>query len=294
MNHSFRRGTAWRHAVLLMPLVALAFFMMQKEEANADVTFIHTFERQNSSPNFSVFQEGEELVYEVSYLSIKLGAVIAKVVDVDTQSGRIAYKTECLMRSYKGVPFVTLHTIFQSTLSDSLASQSFSTREHISDTLNKYIHYSFPRKKNVVHISERIGNKPVPENYDTLSLDGKRWQDGLSLLYYARANSHRRFVDRVPVLIYRTKATTTIQFGVEQEDIEIDAVDYPIHAVKLDGETGFTGIFGLTGDFEGWFSADDASIPLYAKMHVIIGSVRLELVKWKRKGWKPPPWKERG
>lgn len=294
MNYSIQRGTVWRHAVLLIPFVVLAFFMMQKGDANADDTALQTFERQSSSPNLRVFEEGEELVYEVSYLSIKLGAVITKVVDVDTQNGHYSYKTECLMRSYKGVPFVSLYTIFQSTLSDSLASQSFSTRERISDTLHKYINYTFPRKKNVVFISERIGNKPVPENYDTLSLDGKRWQDGLSLLYYARANTHRRFVDHVPVLIYRTKATTTIRFGIEQEAVEIDAVDYPIHAVKLDGETGFTGIFGLTGDFEGWFSADDAAIPLYAKMHVIIGSVRLELVKWKRKGWKPPPWKERG
>ena len=47
-------------------------------------------------------------------------------------------------------------------------------------------------------------------------------------------------------------------------------------------------IFGLTGVFEGWFSDDAASVPISAKMHVLIGSVRIELLRWKRSNWTPP------
>jgi hypothetical protein len=88
--------------------------------------------------------------------------------------------------------------------------------------------------------------------------------------------------------MYRSKATTSIRFGVERDEVDIDAVKHDIRVMKLEGETGFTGIFGLTGGFEGWFSDDEASVPIVAKMHVLIGSVRIELIKWKRAGWKPP------
>ena len=235
-----------------------------------------------------VFKEGEVLKYEVSYLGIKLGSIISRCIDIDSGTGAGRYRTECLIRSYDGVPFVTLHTLFQSTMDDSISSISFSTTEKIKDTTHKYINYTYAPKRDVVWISERIGRKPVPQNYDTLTLDKKRWQDGLSLLFYARAHAQRRYTDRVPVLIYRSKALTTINFGRSEEHKDIDAVTYPVRTVKIDGETGFTGIFGLTGGFEGWFSKDAAAIPIYAKMHVLIGSVALELVEWKRAGWSPP------
>ena len=53
----------------------------------------------------------------------------------------------------------------------------------------------------------------------------------------------------------------------------------------------FISIFGLTGYFEGWFSNDEASIPIVAKMKVLIGNITLELKSWKREGWIPPKYK---
>jgi hypothetical protein len=44
----------------------------------------------------------------------------------------------------------------------------------------------------------------------------------------------------------------------------------------------------LTGDFEGWFSNDEARVPILAKMKVILGSITIELMRWKRAGWTPP------
>jgi hypothetical protein len=247
---------------------------------------------QTRAPNYAVFERGEELTYEVSYLTIKLGTIIARCTAVETDAkGRTSYKMECLMRTYSGIPFVTLWTRFQSTVDQRPACRSFSAKEKYKDTLFKYINYTFPGNRDVVYVSERIGNKPVPYNYDTLKLDGRQWQDGLSLLFYARAFAAQRFTARVPVLIYRSKAITTINFRVEDEDMDIDAVDYDVATMKLDGETGFTGIFGLTGGFEGWFSRDAAAVPIYAKMHVYLGSVAIELIRWKKPNWKPPRWK---
>ncbi len=238
--------------------------------------------------NVAVFQKGEVLTYEVSYMTMKLGKIVTRVLGIDRQGSQVRVRTECLMKTYKGVPLVTLNTIFQSTINEKLASCSFASREQVEDTVHKYINYTFPPGRNVMYISERVGNDLWADHADTVQLGGRKWQDGLSLLFYARAHAHERYTDRVPVLIYHSQATTTIRFGAAEEAVEIDAVTWPVPAYKLDGETGFTGVYGLTGGFEGWFSRDKAAVPLKAKMHVIIGSIRLELKEWKRDGWTPP------
>ena len=92
----------------------------------------------------------------------------------------------------------------------------------------------------------------------------------------------------IPTLINEQKVTTRINFSGKREPVEVDAIDYPIDAVKFEGTADFVGIFGLTGDFEGWFSNDEARVPIMAKMKVILGSVTIELMQWKRAGWTPP------
>ncbi|MBN1448326.1 MAG: DUF3108 domain-containing protein [Bacteroidetes bacterium] len=241
------------------------------------------------TPNFGIFVKGERLDYEVSYMGIALGMISSRIVAVDSVGGKLRVQTEALIRTYRGVPFVTLNTLFQSRIGASLQSTAFRNKEYIrDDTVFKYIDYHFPSGKDAVIINETLTDKPGWYRIDTLDLEGKQWQDGLSLLFYARAYARTRCEKEVPVLMYRSKAITTIRFGIGREEEEIDALEHPVRTVKLDGETGFTGIFGLTGGFEGWFSDDSAAVPITAKMHVLIGSVRIELVKWKRSGWSPP------
>jgi len=44
----------------------------------------------------------------------------------------------------------------------------------------------------------------------------------------------------------------------------------------------------LSGKFEGWFSDDNAHIPIKALMNVYVGKILIELKSWKRTGWIPP------
>jgi hypothetical protein len=186
------------------------------------------------------------------------------------------------------VPFVSINTTFRSVIGDSLQSIGFRNRELLGDTVFKLIEYSFPNKADRVIISEHIDQQPEYARVEKLPLEGKLWQDGLSLLFYARAFAHQACAKSIPVLMYFEKATTQIDFGRGRESVDIDAVKYPVRTVKVEGETGFTGIYGLTGGFEGWFSDDSAAVPIRAKMHVLIGSVTVELISWKRSGWGPP------
>lgn len=241
------------------------------------------------TPNMAVFQKGEMLEYEVSYLGIGLGTIRSRVLSIDTVRGHLRIGLEGLIRTYPGVPFVTLNTLFRSVVGDSLESVAFRNREYIrNDTVFKLIRYRYAQANNAVYINETINDRPGWNRSDTLDLEGKLWQDGLSLLFYARAYARTRGTHRVPVLMYRDKAITTIRFGIDREEEGIDALEEDVRTVKLEGETGFTGIFGLTGGFEGWFSDDAAAVPISAKMHVLIGSVRIELLRWKRRHWKPP------
>lgn len=283
-----KRGFRGDHVPFSLPLL-LAWILLCSVPQAAGQTRQLPPAPVGNDRNLQVFHAGEELVYDVSYLGIGLGSITTRINSVDTSRGKRRYAAECLIRTYRGVPFVTLNTLFRSIMGDSLESVYFRNREFLSDDSSfKIIEYNFLKNRNRVHIKERTDKHPDWTKDTTLSLDGKRWQDGLSLFFFARAFSHTTQTRHVPVLMYLTKATTEIRFGVDRESESIDAVDYDIRCRKLEGETGFTGIFGLTGGFEGWFSDDAAAVPIRAKMHVIIGSVRIELVKWTRKGWKPP------
>jgi len=41
----------------------------------------------------------------------------------------------------------------------------------------------------------------------------------------------------------------------------------------------------MKGPFRGWFSDDDAAIPLKAKVEIFLGSIVLELESYERPGW---------
>ena len=129
------------------------------------------------------------------------------------------------------------------------------------------------------------------DKHDTVRVD-TLYQDGLSLFYFARAKLHSRGTLSIPTVVSEAKGITTIDFREERVHEEIDAVKYPIDLIHFEGEAGFVGIFGLTGGFEGWFSNDAACVPVLAKMKVLIGSVRIELVRWKRRSWEPPRFPE--
>jgi len=95
----------------------------------------------------------------------------------------------------------------------------------------------------------------------------------------------------LPCFVNEQKVYTSVNFYEDVIPVSIDAIDYDVECVRLDGEMDFISIFGLTGYFEGWFSNDEASIPIVANMKVLIGNITLELKSWKREGWTPPIYK---
>ncbi|MDP2366454.1 MAG: DUF3108 domain-containing protein [Ignavibacteria bacterium] len=230
---------------------------------------------------------GEEITYVVKYLAFEIGEIRLKVLKEIVEDRDTLYSAIAYINSYEGIPFVDLHQIYETKFDKKLLSRYFKGTIISDDTT--YTTYHFNRNKKNIHILK--GRERTNENWkDTLVTYDRDYQDGLSLFYFARMNTGQQKKVNVPVFINEKYEKTYINFYKKVEDMDIDAVDYDIACVRLDGETEFRGIFGLTGYFEGWFSDDEYAVPIVAKMQVIIGSITLELKHWKKKGWMPPKY----
>jgi len=233
---------------------------------------------------------GEDLLYVVKYSFLKLGEVRLKITDKKEEKGRTYYKTIAYIDSYPGIPFVSLHQVYESCVNTRYYSDYFRGLVK-GNEYTSYTDYYFDYTKSKLRV--RKGKVKPPEVWtDSTTSADKKYQDGLSIFYFARMSLGARSSVKVPCFVNEKKVSTTINFYTEVTPQSIDAVDYDISCLRLDGNTDFISVYGLTGYFQGWFSNDEASIPVIAKMKVIIGNITLELKNWKREGWNPPKYKD--
>ena len=230
---------------------------------------------------------GEDLTYVVKYAFFQLGEVRFKIVEKTKIRNTPVYKTVAYIDSYPDLPFVSIHQIYESYIDSTFFPLIFSAHIFGEDTV--FVKYNFIDDSKIDIQKGKLGQADLWID-STMSVD-KRYQDGLSILFYAMMNQGKEKTLSVPCFVNEKEEITKINFYSGKEPVSIDSVDYEIDCLKLDGETDFVSVYGLTGYFEGWFSNDTFSIPVFAKMHVIIGSVTLELIKWNKNLWNPPLYK---
>ncbi len=232
----------------------------------------------------SVSRPGEEFVYEVSWTWFKLGTI-----RVQTLAGG---KAEAHIDTYPNVPFVDLHSIHYTTM-DSLFYSHASLSMEKEDSVWKGLDYAYdlPEKQLVVETIQMHSPNDAPTTRvvkDTLHLPSREFLDGLSIAYFPRRFVHTDTTLTVPTVLYGKLGKTSFEFHRKATTQSIDALENPVRVVEIDGNTSAVGIYGMTGDFTGWFSDDSAAVPIKGKLKVLIGSVTVELVNWHRKGWSPP------
>jgi hypothetical protein len=242
-------------------------------------------ESGSGDPPSRVFVEGEELVYNVRYTFIDLGQVRIKTIGKTRQTTYTAYNSKAFIDSYRGIPFVDLHATFESSMDTTVSSHAFVGKVK-QDNQWDFARYTFDydRQRCLMEIGQR---DTVIAKRETLWASGPQ-QDGLSLFFFAREHLFSGKRLNIAGVVKEQKVNTYIDFYKERTSAEVDAIEYPVDVVKFDGHLDFEGIYGLTGDFTGWFSNDEARIPILAKMKVIVGSVTIELMRWTRPGWTPP------
>ncbi|HMD13144.1 MAG TPA: DUF3108 domain-containing protein, partial [Bacteroidota bacterium] len=242
---------------------------------------------QLSAPD-SMFRTGEELTYNVSYASFDIGRIRIKVTDSFVRDNKTYYKASAYIDSYSGVPLVDLHAVYSSVMDQSVYSTWFSARDKENNRWREWT-YIFDYPDSSVTIQEGFWKQKNIIKSDTLHLDTLS-QDGLSLFFLARKFLFKREIVNIPTLVKEKRGMTVIEFTGDRTSEKIEAVPYPVDLIHFRGKAGFVGVFGVTGDFEGWFSNDAARVPVLAKMKVLIGNVRIELTEWKRTGWMPPKY----
>lgn len=235
--------------------------------------------------NQQMFFIGEDIQYEVSFLGIKLGTIRIVTESQEVVNNSTTYKAKAYIDSYEGIPFLSLHAVFTSWIDQSVTfTHKFTSSMKEKDywLFDQQI-YDFNNKKITI---ERY--KKGQKYFSRSILTDKKWNDGLSLFFLARQFTKSQKYIKIPTIIDIDTFYTFINFHGKRENLRIKNVQYPVKTVNFNGKASWTGIYGLTGYFEGWFSDDEASVPIKAKMNVYIGSIDIELIRWKRANWMPP------
>jgi hypothetical protein len=241
----------------------------------------------------SVICPQEELTYDVTYLNIHLGQIRVRTYDSQMTGDSIHYKAVAYADSYEGLPFVNLHEVTYSDMNKDFFSLGSRSLEKDDDrwALIKTIN-DFTNQRIIIERGfqpDLHQDSPVEaEHFDTLQAPGSSVVDGLSLLYFARANVRRQGTMRVPAVVNGKLGAAVFNFSNKTKTQHIDALGGEVRTVELDGKAEFEGTYGMTGDFKGWFTDDTAAIPVKGELQVIIGHVTVELTGYKRDGWNPP------
>jgi hypothetical protein len=264
-----------------------AGFNLRNEKISAQ------FSDQNSEPlrqNERMLQVGEELEYSVHYSFFNIGTVRFKVTDKEERNGRSIYHSYVIIDSNPSLSWlVDLHIRFYSEMDqDAFTYQWLSEDSTSKKTTYRKMRFDYEAHKMYFEWGEKLQTNEYKKIDERIVPITNNCQDGLSLFYYARQHALEKMQAKIPTFVDTNEVTAKVNFGIEHLDEDIDAVKYPIDVVKLDGHADFVGVFGLTGGFEGVFSNDAASIPITARMKVVLGSVKVELKSWKRDNWTPP------
>ncbi|RPI14048.1 MAG: DUF3108 domain-containing protein [Ignavibacteriae bacterium] len=233
-----------------------------------------------------VFYDGEELFYDVYYSFINIGWV--KINTSKSKDNKNVYVSTAVMRSNEALPFVSASYDFRSEMEvvdNAIRPLHFEAKEYNGSSYS-YLTYNFDYDSSIVGI-KKIGFNGNIEYEKKLEL-GENYQDGLSIFYYSRFSFFKNDSKVVPVLFNQDLTNLTLNFDANKTDASIGQVDYDVSSHYLTGNTDYELVFGLTGDFSGWFTNDKASVPIKANLQVKIGNITLELKDWKRGSWRPP------
>ncbi len=264
----------------LIPLFLFTFYGNNYFNKNDKYELIIPAERK--------MQVGEEITYLVSYAFIKIGEIKLQVSEKKEINGKKYYVTYVSIDSYSGLPFVDLHHLYESHFSFEKDSYFFHGLVRYKD-YTSFTDYTFDKEKKIIRVKK---GKVFPYEVwtDSTTEYDKNYQDGLTIFYYARLNTGQNKSNNIPCFVNEQKVYTQINFYDKILPIKIKSINYEVASTKVDGFIGYTGVFGLTGEYEGWFSNDEAAVPILAKMKVIIGNIRIELKEWKVNNWQPPKY----
>jgi hypothetical protein len=219
------------------------------------------------------FKDGEVLRYKVKWSFIRIGTV-----EISQRIMGLSFSALYL------VQLRAKSTTFKVFLdADSPTSMTFVVEQDKEKGNVKA--YRYDRQNHLV-LMETWQNRRLVQN-TTLSYRDA-YYDVLGLVMMMRCLSESGTSITLPTIVDSGIKKTYLTFSDEVKDIKVAAVGRAIQARQVRGIAGWKAWGGLSGPFEGWFSDDEAAIPLKIQVRISLGSITLELERIHRPDWAVP------
>lgn len=229
------------------------------------------------------WQENEQLTYGVDWTVVRLGKIHLKNLGRENINNHSTYHIRLIIESNPLLFWLDNQSVYDSYITDSLQVVRFLSDEKVDGKLYN-ARYDFDYDKRLIYLS--MLDKENPENKINKTLAMKpNLYDGISLIFYARMNSMYVKNDTVSTFIEDKSGDVIFNFKNSGQMSKIDALEKDVKTRFFSGTLKVTGIAGVTGPFEAWFSDDAYRLPVVAYLDVFIGSVKITLEKWNH--WQP-------
>jgi len=239
--------------------------------------------------NPRVFSPGEELRYAVRWQFLRLGTLIVRTTCDSTSGSPGEARITLEVESNPDLAFVSIREHNESVMNTATLYSSSYTGRHMSGDESTDISRVYDTARRVMTFRVADARTHCVLRSDTVR-QCTPYVEGPSLLFHTRAIGRSLGEFRVPTCVNENVSTTILNFEGEIEEVEIDAVRNPVRTRYFTGYAEWTGASsaGVSGEFAGWLSDDEASVPIKAELKVVLGSITLELESWHRTGWLPP------
>jgi hypothetical protein len=225
----------------------------------------------------------EYLRYSVSYLGIRIGTIEVRnnglIDDESPGIGRIE-DTRITLRTFSGIPFLSVLTEFVSRTDGEgyfVESTTFDRQkgewayyQAVRDTGTHEIIVERGYSKEIT--ADSVYNVEIDTIQSTYPV-----HDALTFLSLLRASVDGDTTMTVEVLIDRDIENIRIDMPVNVDTIKVRAFEDPIESYHVTGSIEFTAIHGLSRKYQTWVSRDGNRVPLLGRVHIAIGSVKIEL-----------------
>ena len=243
----------------------------------------------DKGPGFS----GEYLQYKVKWWIFRLGTIGMKTVLADDSAYGKVYLVDLTLESNPTLFFISVHSHFESVIQRSpVRCLQFRGYDYSgADTI--FTHYWMVDSLHLVRMQQwNLKRNELLKDESIDSVDS--FYEGTSLVYLARTLLHSNLRVTAPTMVDMSFFPTEINFTPRVVPVEIDAVDYPINGRELYGKANYVekSLAGFSGAFRGWFSDDQAAIPIRAEMNLSLGTADVILEQWSRGTWSPPRFQD--
>jgi hypothetical protein len=226
------------------------------------------------------FAFDEKLAYSVSYLGIRIGTV--EILNKFDDEGFSVAETMIVLRTFSGIPFVSVHTEFYASVGpDGYFGESLTfDRER-----GRWAYYRAIREPGTFDIRVERGYQDMESGaLSSVEIDSVRSErpvlDALAFLTILRDSAHTGLQSELDILVDRSIEKIIFDRTEAIEAVGVSAFDNEVIAYHVSGTINFTAIHGLSRRYQAWVSADDRRIPVQARVHIGIGSVKLELKEY--------------